>query len=161
MEDAKGTPNPLPRSQASTSWRIKDDTPRAPPLHSGDPQEAYPENSAIDATSSITRLYVGNLIYTLQPAQLESFFIDNGFQIGGMTMSIDPFTGRNPSYAFVDFHTAVEAERAMKTLDGEQLLGRPTRIKPNVENTKGKDSFQSRTRNWNRDWGKSQELKEG
>lgn len=47
-------------------------------------------------------------------------------------ISIDPFSGRNPSYCFVDLETKELAERAMTELDGSDLLGRPVKIKPGV-----------------------------
>ena len=47
-------------------------------------------------------------------------------------IAIDPFTGRNPSYCFVDLHTKEQAERAMIDLDGKDMLGRPVKIKPGV-----------------------------
>lgn len=47
-------------------------------------------------------------------------------------IAIDPFTGRNPSYCFVDLRNKEHAERAMTELDGRDLLGRPVKIKPGV-----------------------------
>lgn len=47
-------------------------------------------------------------------------------------ISIDPFTGRNPSYCFVDLETKDQADRAMKELDGRDLLGRPVKVKLGV-----------------------------
>lgn len=47
-------------------------------------------------------------------------------------IAIDPFTGRNPSYCFVDLPTKNLAERAMVELDGQDMLGRPVKIKPGV-----------------------------
>ena len=47
-------------------------------------------------------------------------------------ISIDPFTGRNPSYCFVELATKEQADRAMVELDGKDLQGRPIRIKPGV-----------------------------
>lgn len=44
-------------------------------------------------------------------------------------MSIDPFTSRNPSYCFVDFVNASEAQRAMQELDGKILLDRPVKTR--------------------------------
>lgn len=43
-------------------------------------------------------------------------------------MSIDAFTGRNPSYCFVDFHTEEEAARTMQTMQGQLVRGRPVKI---------------------------------
>lgn len=47
-------------------------------------------------------------------------------------MSIDPFTGRNPSYAFVDLTKSTHAQRAITELDGKEMLGRPIKVKPAV-----------------------------
>lgn len=47
-------------------------------------------------------------------------------------IAIDPFTGRNPSYCFVDLNTKEDAQRAMVDLDGKDMLGRPVKIKPGV-----------------------------
>jgi RNA recognition motif-containing protein len=45
---------------------------------------------------------------------------------------VDPFTGRNPSYCFVDLESKEQAEKAMTELDAKELLGRSLRIKPGV-----------------------------
>lgn len=50
-------------------------------------------------------------------------------------IAIDPFTGRNPSYCFVDLQTKEQAERAMTELDGRDMRGRPVKIKPGVAKT--------------------------
>src|SRR5262245_12170499 len=47
-------------------------------------------------------------------------------------MSIDPFTGRNPSYCFVDLESKEQADHAMVELDGKDMLGRPVKIKPGI-----------------------------
>ncbi len=47
-------------------------------------------------------------------------------------MSVDPFTGRNPSYCFVELSTADQAKAAMQELNGQNLLGRPVKVKPGV-----------------------------
>ena len=148
MEEHRRNLKSPSQAQTSTNWRIKENTPRSRPRPSRDRQDArHDRNNSQEPSETpvaVTRLYVGNLLYTIQREQVESLFTENGFQISGMTMSIDPFTGRNPSYAFVDFGTAEEAARAMETLNGADLLGRPLRIKPNVERAKGQGAFQSR-----------------
>lgn len=48
-------------------------------------------------------------------------------------MSIDPFTGRNPSYCFVDFPGHGDAALAMQTLQGTSIRGRPLKINPKTE----------------------------
>lgn len=58
-------------------------------------------------------------------------------------IAIDPFTGRNPSYCFVDLETKELAERAMTELDGHDMLGRPVKIKPGVVKSQSERSQQS------------------
>jgi RNA recognition motif-containing protein len=56
---------------------------------------------------------------------------------------VDPFTGRNPSYCFVELASKDQAERAMVELDGHDLMGRPIKVKPGVAKSGGNDrSFQ-------------------
>lgn len=52
-------------------------------------------------------------------------------------MSIDPFTGRNPSYCFVELQTKEQAERAIHELDGKELVGRSAKVRPGVAPRKG------------------------
>lgn len=60
-------------------------------------------------------------------------------------IAVDPFTGRNPSYCFVDLRTKEHAERAMTELDGHDMLGRPVRIKPGVAKSSERPAEQTRT----------------
>jgi RNA recognition motif-containing protein len=80
---------------------------------------------------------VGNLLYTASRTDVEALFTENGFVISGISMAVDPFTGRNPSYAFVDFETAEEASRAMEALNGMEVLGRGVKINPGVRRQEG------------------------
>lgn len=47
-------------------------------------------------------------------------------------MSVDPFTGRNPSYCFVNMEKKEVAEDAITYLNGKDVLGRPAKIKMGV-----------------------------
>jgi hypothetical protein len=50
-------------------------------------------------------------------------------------MSVDPFTGRNPSYCFIELSTANQARAAIEQLNGKDILGRP--VKMNLANASG------------------------
>lgn len=54
-----------------------------------------------------------------------------------ISISIDPFTGRNPSYCFVELETKEQADQAMSKLNGAMLLSRPVKIKPSVSKASG------------------------
>ncbi|KAJ6010423.1 hypothetical protein N7451_001835 [Penicillium sp. IBT 35674x] len=91
-----------------------------------------PGSHVPQAISDGRRLYVGNMPYTAKSEDVEALFTASEFSIERIDIAIDPFTGRNPSYCFVDLHTKEQAERAMIDLDGKDMLGRPVKIKPGV-----------------------------
>ncbi|KAK4500520.1 hypothetical protein PRZ48_008709 [Zasmidium cellare] len=78
------------------------------------------------------RLYVGNLPYAAQRKDIEGLFEDNDISFKNIDISTDPFTGRNPSYCFVDLDPA-DADLAMSALQGQMLRGRPVRVNFNTQ----------------------------
>ena len=52
------------------------------------------------------------------------------FNRKGVDIFIDPFTGRNPSYCFIDFDSEEDAANALQTITGQDLYGRPIKVKP-------------------------------
>ncbi|KIW28779.1 uncharacterized protein PV07_04653 [Cladophialophora immunda] len=179
MED---TSSPPPRQQqnfrstASTNWRVRDDTPRLEQQNSRarsnrNQNEQNSVNSAQPADeASGTRLYIGNLLYTAQRPDVEELFTKNGFNVVGVSMSTDPFTGRNPSYCFVDVESPEEAQRAMNELNGMDVLGRAVRVSPGVARRQGGQGQsnasgagagrETRVKDFERGWGRARESKE-
>lgn len=147
-------PPPSWRSTASINWRLKDDSPRveASPRSSrggynsgrggrdredGSSHQDYnsPTSPGLDEGSSGatgSRLYVGNLLYTAQKSDIATLFSSAGFRDVTVSISTDPFTGRNPSYCFVDVESSDEARRAIDELNGAEVLGRRVRVSPGV-----------------------------
>ncbi|KAF2669067.1 hypothetical protein BT63DRAFT_455042 [Microthyrium microscopicum] len=70
------------------------------------------------------RLCVGNLAAIVRPATLGHFFIESGFKINSVDMYIN-LTLNNFCHAIVEFKYSTEAERAMNSLHGYVLVGRP------------------------------------
>jgi len=70
-------------------------------------------------------------------------------------ISTDPFTGRNPSYCFVDLHSRGEAERAMQELNGKNILSRPVRVNPVIPKTApgNTERTNGRIKTYDRGWG--------
>ncbi|KAK4913511.1 hypothetical protein LTR66_017206 [Elasticomyces elasticus] len=127
------------RSTASVNWRSKDDTPRADPQPRAQGQRAQlGDRQQSDANS--TRLYVGNLLYTASKDDIANFFAEHGFTTTNISMTIDPETGRNPSYCFCDFGSADEANNAMNQLNGQEVMGRNVRINPEQRRQQGEGS---------------------
>ena len=65
-------------------------------------------------------------------------------------MSIDPFSGRNPSYCFVELATKAQAAQAMEYLSGQNVLGRPVKLGPGLASSRrrqpGLEAFRRDTR---------------
>ncbi|KAK3905772.1 hypothetical protein C8A05DRAFT_41346 [Staphylotrichum tortipilum] len=85
-----------------------------------------------DALSEGRRIYLGNLLYSVKPADVEDLLRDTGFldSFENLHISIDPVSGRNPGYCFVEFTTREEADRALDTLPGNSLSNRPVKVGP-------------------------------
>ncbi|KAF3391305.1 hypothetical protein F1880_007521 [Penicillium rolfsii] len=106
---------------------------------------ARPGPHVPQAISEGRRLYVGNMPYTAKTEDVEALFTAAEFPIERIDIAIDPFTGRNPSYCFVDLQTKEHAERAMVELDGHDMLGRPVKIKPGVAKSAERAAEHTRT----------------
>lgn len=78
------------------------------------------------------RLYVGNLPSQAKVDDIRSLFADISDFVKDITMSIDPMTGRNPSYCFVDFTTREAAADAIEEFNGQTFMGRPLKDKPGL-----------------------------
>ncbi|KAF3940333.1 hypothetical protein ABW19_dt0201572 [Dactylella cylindrospora] len=104
-----------------------------------------------DNTSSSSRIYIGNLLYTVQRSDLIDWLYNNGFNVVNLDISIDPMSGRNPSYCFADLESPREAIRAIKELNGQQIMGRDVKIKPATTKAP-KDPPTLRIKESGRDW---------
>ncbi|KAI1454755.1 RNA-binding domain-containing protein [Annulohypoxylon moriforme] len=91
------------------------------------------EGGAAKAIAEGRRIYIGNLRYQAKPDDIEEILKANELgNFESIHMSIDHFTGRNPSYCFVEFPDRDSADRAMATLEGKLLLGREVKCRPCV-----------------------------
>ncbi|KAI0436212.1 hypothetical protein F4803DRAFT_246693 [Xylaria telfairii] len=89
------------------------------------------DDGAAKAIAEGRRIYIGNLRYQAKPQDIEELLKTN--DLGHFTnihISIDSFTGRNPSYCFVEFPDADSAKTAMEILEGKELLGREVKCRP-------------------------------
>ncbi|ETS73972.1 hypothetical protein PFICI_13838 [Pestalotiopsis fici W106-1] len=92
-------------------------------------QEDSPETAA--AITEGRRIYLGNLLYSTTPDDIELFLTNNGFpKFEKVHISIDPFTGRNPGYCFIEFAEKETADSAMEKLEGLPLFDRAVKCRP-------------------------------
>lgn len=70
-----------------------------------------------------TKLFVGNLPFSLSEGGLEELFAQVG-KVVSVAIPTDRDTGRKRGFAFVEMETQAEAEAAVKQLNGATVEGR-------------------------------------
>ena len=70
------------------------------------------------------RLYVGNIPYSISEADLANFFASAG-KVEKTSIVTDRDTGKPRGFGFVDMATDEEAAKAVETLNGAEMQGRP------------------------------------
>lgn len=70
-----------------------------------------------------TKLFVGNIPFSLSEPQLEELFSAHG-KVVQVTIPTDRDTGRKRGFAFVEMGTQAEAEAAIRSLNGQTVDGR-------------------------------------
>ncbi|WP_290918722.1 RNA-binding protein [Halodesulfovibrio sp.] len=74
----------------------------------------------------VKSIFVGNLAWSAEDDDLRNFFAECGTVIRVRIMK-DQETGRSRGFAFVDMD-ADEADAAIETLNGKNLMGRPATL---------------------------------
>ena len=69
------------------------------------------------------RIYVGNLSYETQDAELERAFLAFGAVESAQVVS-DRYSGRSKGFGFVEMPELSEAQNAITALNGKELAGR-------------------------------------
>jgi len=70
-----------------------------------------------------TRLYVGNLPFSIDETDVEKLFSQSGI-VKSVAMPIDRETGRKRGFAFVEMENAEQAEAAIEQFNGNTVDGR-------------------------------------
>ncbi|KAL3696301.1 hypothetical protein R1sor_010377 [Riccia sorocarpa] len=150
-EKIVGAGLPFLSGRSSVSWRNAGIAARAADLEE---VETAPEETLQPAApegDAATKLYVGNLPWSVHSTQVAEIFQDFG-NVELVEVIYDRESQRSRGFAFVKMSTAEEAQRAIEALDGSELDGRV--LKVNFPQS-GKDSSRrreerpaSRERNW-------------
>ncbi|CAN1805412.1 31 kDa ribonucleoprotein, chloroplastic [Linum perenne] len=80
-----------------------------------------------DGDAAALKLYVGNLPFTVDSAQLAGLFETAG-NVEMVEVVYDKISGRSRGFAFVTMSTVEEAEAATRQFDGYELDGRALRV---------------------------------
>ncbi len=74
-----------------------------------------------------TKLYVGNLAFSVTEEQLAETFGEHG-AVKSTRLIKDHATGRSKGFGFVEYETADSAAAAIEGLDGKEIFGRVLRV---------------------------------
>ncbi len=83
-----------------------------------------------------TRIYVGNLPYSADDAQLHQLFTAYGTVVDARVIT-DRTTGQSKGFGFVEMSTEEEARNAIAGLNGTMLGNRPLRLDEAAERPAG------------------------
>ena len=72
---------------------------------------------------SESRLFVGNLAYQTMENDLQEYFSQAGV-VSSVNLMLDKFTGKSRGFAFVEYSTSEEANKAVEMFHGKDLQGR-------------------------------------
>lgn len=74
-----------------------------------------------------TKLYVGNLNYSVGEDRLQKVFSDHG-SVKSTSLITDRDTGRSKGFAFIEMSSKDEVQAAISALDGKDLEGRALKV---------------------------------
>ncbi|XP_021743597.1 28 kDa ribonucleoprotein, chloroplastic-like [Chenopodium quinoa] len=76
----------------------------------------------------VYNLFVANLSYLTRSKDLKEFFQSGGSEVAKAEVIFNENPRKSSGYGFVSFKTKKEADDALTTFDGKELMGRPIRL---------------------------------
>ena len=89
------------------------------------------------------RLYVGNLAYSVNDAELQQLFEQHG-SVASAQVVMDRDTGRSKGFGFVEMGSEAEAQAAIEALNNAQIGGRTLTVneaRPKTEGGAGRGGY--------------------
>ncbi len=74
-----------------------------------------------------SKLYVGNLAYTVSNSDLEELFSQVG-QVQSVAVITDKFSGQSKGFGFVEMANAEDASKAIQQFNDRELKGRNIKV---------------------------------
>ena len=72
---------------------------------------------------SESRLFVGNLAYQTMENDLQEYFSQAGV-VSSVNLMLDKFTGKSRGFAFIEYTSPEEAQKAVEMLHNKEFQGR-------------------------------------
>ncbi len=85
-----------------------------------------------------TKLYVGNLSYSVTDSNLSEMFSEHG-TVKSAKVIMDRETGRSKGFAFVEMSDQSECQKAIDALNGKDLEGRALKVNEAKPKPEGRD----------------------
>ena len=70
-----------------------------------------------------TKVYVGNLNFSVTTEDLKTYFADAGTVVDAVVI-MDKYSGRSRGFGFVEMQDAKEADKAIEMFNGKEWQGR-------------------------------------
>lgn len=71
-----------------------------------------------------SKIYVGNLEFSVSEEELKSAFEDKGVRVKTVNLIKDKYTGRARGFGFVEVEAEEDIQKAIESLHGQELKGR-------------------------------------
>ena len=84
-----------------------------------------------------TRLYVGNLPFSADEAQIRDLFAQSGRTVSEVKLVTDRDTGRPRGFGFVEMGSSEDADGAIRDLNGRDFGGRALTVNEAKERSAG------------------------
>jgi cold-inducible RNA-binding protein len=84
-----------------------------------------------------TKLFVGNLAYSITEQELRTAFSQSGRTVQSVRIALDRETQRPRGFAFVEVATDADADSAIRELNGNPLAGRNVFVEKAMERAPG------------------------
>ncbi len=94
------------------------------------------------AKAPFTKIYVGNLVYTMDEADIHKIFSRYG-KVGKIQIIRDKKTQKSTGIAFLQMFNAEHAQQAISKLNGKEINGRTLKVSVAIENSKASNSVKA------------------
>jgi RNA recognition motif-containing protein len=93
------------------------------------------------------KLYVGNLSYSTEEANIRKLFEAHG-EVVSINLITDKYTGQSKGFGFVEMATDEAAKAAMSALNGQQIDGRAIRVNEAFDKPRREGGHNQESRRW-------------
>lgn len=88
------------------------------------------------------KIYIGNLEYGVTDGDLKGLFEEKGIgNVEDIKIITDKYTGKSKGFAFAEFSTEEDAQKAIDALNGHELNGRALKVNKAQKMKPRRDSF--------------------